>query len=92
MCKDRGKLMYSPGISACDDLEGWDGGGLWLRLRALDAGGLHLIPGQGTRSHMLQQRVCMPQLNRVPQLRTSWSQIGFPGRLDGKESICNIAK
>ena len=28
----------------------------WLRLRALNAGGPGLIPGQGTRSHMLQLR------------------------------------
>ena len=26
----------------------------WLRLRAANAGGLGSIPGQGTRSHMLQ--------------------------------------
>ena len=26
----------------------------WLRLQATHAGGLGLIPGQGTRSHMLQ--------------------------------------
>ena len=34
----------------------------WLRLRAADAGGLALIPGQGTGSHMLQLRVHMLQL------------------------------
>ena len=34
----------------------------WLRLRAPNAGGLGSIPGQGTRSHMLQLRVHMPQL------------------------------
>ena len=28
----------------------------WLRLHALNAGGPGLIPGQGTRSHMLQLR------------------------------------
>ena len=28
----------------------------WLRLCALNAGGPGLIPGQGTRSHMLQLR------------------------------------
>ena len=39
-------------------------GGLvqWLRLRAPNAGDLGLIPGLGTRSHMLQLRVCMLQL------------------------------
>ncbi|TEA30083.1 hypothetical protein DBR06_SOUSAS18210011, partial [Sousa chinensis] len=34
----------------------------WLRLCAPNAGGPGLIPGQGTRSHMPQLRVCMPQL------------------------------
>ena len=29
----------------------------WLRLCALNAGGLGLIPGQGTRSHMLQLKI-----------------------------------
>ncbi|TEA25844.1 hypothetical protein DBR06_SOUSAS1210137, partial [Sousa chinensis] len=29
----------------------------WLRLRAPSAGGLGLIPGQGTRSHMPQLRL-----------------------------------
>ena len=34
----------------------------WLRLLAPNAGGPGSIPGQGTRSHMLQLRVRMPQL------------------------------
>ncbi|TEA33613.1 hypothetical protein DBR06_SOUSAS3910181, partial [Sousa chinensis] len=34
----------------------------WLRLHAPKAGGLGSIPGQGTRSHMPQLRVCMLQL------------------------------
>ena len=34
----------------------------WLRLRALNAGGLGSIPGQETRTHMTQLRVCIPQL------------------------------
>ena len=34
----------------------------WLRLCAPNAGGLGLIPGQGTRSYMPQLRVCMLQL------------------------------
>ena len=35
----------------------------WLRrLPAPSAGGQGLIPGQGTRSHKPQLRVCMPQL------------------------------
>ena len=34
----------------------------WLRLQAPNAGGLGLIPGQGTRSHTPQLRVRMPQL------------------------------
>ena len=32
----------------------------WLRFHAPNAGDSGLIPGQGTRSHMLQLRVCMP--------------------------------
>ena len=34
----------------------------WLRLHAVNVGGLGSIPGQGTRSHMLQLRVHMPQI------------------------------
>ena len=34
----------------------------WLGLQALNAGHLGLIPGQGTRSHIPQLRVCMLQL------------------------------
>ena len=37
----------------------------WLRLCTPSAGGPGSIPGQGTRSHMLQLRVCMPQL-KIP--------------------------
>ena len=43
----------------------------WLRLQAPTAGNLGLIPSQGTRSHMPQLRICIPQLKRsqVLQLR-----------------------
>ena len=34
----------------------------WLRLHPPSAGGSGSIRGQGTRSYMLQLRVCMPQL------------------------------
>ncbi|TEA33049.1 hypothetical protein DBR06_SOUSAS46710003, partial [Sousa chinensis] len=37
----------------------------WLRRRAPDAGGPGSTPGQGTRSHMPQLRVCMPQLKQL---------------------------
>ena len=37
----------------------------WLRLCAPNAGVPGLIPGYGTRSHMLQLRVWMPQL-KIP--------------------------
>ena len=44
----------------------------WLRLHAPNAGGLGSISGQGTRSHMVQLRVHMPQQrSRVLQLRPS---------------------
>ena len=36
---------------------------LGLRLHAPNTGDMGSIPGQGTRSHMLQLRVCMLQLN-----------------------------
>ncbi|TEA30779.1 hypothetical protein DBR06_SOUSAS4110247, partial [Sousa chinensis] len=32
----------------------------WLRLHVPNAGGLSLMPGQGTRSHMLQLRAHTP--------------------------------
>ena len=38
----------------------------WLRLRALNAGGLGLILGQGTGSHMLQLRPgAVRQINKI---------------------------
>ena len=37
----------------------------WLRLHTPYAGGASSIPGQGTRSHVLQLRVCVPQLNSL---------------------------
>ncbi|TEA30837.1 hypothetical protein DBR06_SOUSAS15510001, partial [Sousa chinensis] len=40
----------------------------WLRLHVPNAGGPGLIPGQGTRSHMLQLSVCMLQL-KIPMLQ-----------------------
>ena len=44
----------------------------WLRLHAPSAGGPGSIPGQGSRSHTPQLRVCMLQLkdSRLPQLKT----------------------
>ena len=38
----------------------------WLRCSAPNAGGLGSISAQGTRSHMLQLRVHMPQLKYPP--------------------------
>ena len=40
-----------------------------LVVRAPNAGSLGLIPGQGTRSHMLQLRAPMPQL-KIPHKAT----------------------
>ena len=37
----------------------------WLKLSASNARGLGLIPGQGTRSHMQQLRVCLSQLKNL---------------------------
>jgi len=39
----------------------------WLRDCVFNAGDLGSIPDQGTRSHMPQLRVCVPQL-RIPQV------------------------
>ena len=36
----------------------------WLRLGTPKAGTPGLVPGQGTRFHMLQLGVCMPQLKK----------------------------
>ena len=42
----------------------------WLSLHAANAGGLGSIPGQGTRSRMLQLRAHMLQLRaHMPQLK-----------------------
>ena len=41
----------------------------WLRLHTPNAGDQGSIPGQGTRSHMLQLRARMPQL-KTPQAAT----------------------
>ena len=41
----------------------------WLRLYASNAGGPGSIPGQGTKSHMLQLRVSMVQL-KIPRVTT----------------------
>ena len=49
----------------------------WLRFRTANAGGLGLIPGQGTRSHMVQLRICMLQLKILHAATKTWcSQIG----------------
>ena len=40
----------------------------WIRLCVLNAGGLGLSPGQGTRSHRPQLRVCMLQKTRCSQI------------------------
>ena len=37
----------------------------WLKLHVLNTGGLGSIPGEGTRSHVLQLKVCMLQL-KIP--------------------------
>ena len=48
----------------------------WLRFHAPNAGGLGLIPGQGTRSRMPQLRAHMPQLKILYATTKIWhSQI-----------------
>ena len=48
----------------------------WLILFALTAGSEGSIPGQGTRSHKLQLRICMTQLKIAHAItKTQCSQI-----------------
>ena len=48
----------------------------WLGLYASNVGALGLIPGQGTRSHTPQPRICMPQLKILSPTTKTWcSQI-----------------
>ena len=54
------------------DRKGTEGTSLmvqWLRLQFPMREGPGLIPGRGTRSHMLQLKVCMPRL-KIPHART----------------------
>ena len=62
----------------------------WLRLRAPNVGGPGLIPGQGTRSHILQLRVCMLQL-KIPHAATEdpiWRNEG-PTHSNKDPTCCN---
>ena len=60
--------------------------GHWLRLCAPKAGGLGLIPGQGTRSHVVQlKRSCTPQ-ERSQMLKPRSSSAKYPAR------PCGVAK
>ena len=48
----------------------------WIRLHTPNAGGPRSIPGQGTRSCMLQLRICMPQLRSLhAATKTACNQI-----------------
>ena len=48
----------------------------WLRYHTPNAEGLGSIPGQGTRSHMPQLRICMPQPKTLHVTTKTWySQI-----------------
>ena len=72
----------------------------WLRLHAANAGGLGSIPGQGTRSHMLQLRVHMPQLKiphaamktKNPTTKTLHSQINTNKKLKKKNRANSISR
>ena len=55
----------------------------WLRLCSPNAGGLGLIPGQGTRSHRLQLRVLTSQLNRHEIAKLTGSQEEGEGGREG---------
>ena len=48
----------------------------WLRLHPPNAGGPSSIPGQGTRSHVPQPRICMLQLLiKIPLATTKISHV-----------------
>ena len=57
----------------------------WLRLHGPNAGGLGSIPGQGTRSHMLQRRVHRPQLKIL-------DAVSRPGTVKLKKKNRSITK
>ena len=60
----------------------------WLRLPAPNAGSLGLIPGQGTRSHMPQLKVCLLQRrSKIPHVTTkTWcSQISKEANVKKKK-------
>ena len=66
------QVGFIPGIKEWFNIGKWGTSRVvqWLRLHTSNAGGLGLIPGQGTKSHMLQLRVCMPQqIFHMPQLK-----------------------
>ena len=42
----------------------------WLRLHTPNAGGLGLIPAQGTRSHMLQLKILHATTKKILQVST----------------------
>ena len=61
----------------------------WLRICAPNAGGLGLIPGQGTRSHMLQLRGVAKNINTIflkvsyLNLRQSHAKKAYSGKYKG---------
>ena len=67
-------IVYPEGERPLNSNIAWGSGGTslavqWLGLHAPFARGPASIPGQGTRSHMLQLRVHMPQL-KIPHATT----------------------
>ena len=70
------RFIHSPHVLIFNNLMGTSLVVQGLRLHAPDARGLGSIPGQGTRSHILQLRVFMQQL-KIPfaATKTQNSQI-----------------
>ena len=62
-------LVFLKNVHVCDSVVVW-----WLRCCTPNAGGLGLIPGQGTRSHRLQLRVLTSQLKRHEIAKLTGSQ------------------
>ena len=74
-----GRVVGALDISIYKNKDGDLPGGQWLRLLGLIAGGQGSIPGQGTRSHVLQQRSCVPQVR--PGTNCTHPKDDFPGKV-----------
>ena len=64
----------------------------WLGLCTTKARGPGLIPPRGTRSHMLQLRVQMMQLNILPEAAKTWASKQTNTNTTFLKELCNSGK